>query len=702
MGKKLIDSVNKFLGVDNGGNVLCGPYLPFGLARPGPDNAVIRTNGYITDEKLTRFSANHVSGTGGKGRYGNIGILPFSGKKNPANIQYDIRDEVASVGMYKCNLVPDNIQVELTCTHKTGFHRYTFEKTKLQKIFIDIGCSIGGESIGGFIEYINNDEIQGRADLQGGWGHDFPYSVYFYIKLNSPFSMCKLQNSEGSVSESSADGINCSAILSFDECNMLELQVGISYVSIAKARESVEEEIGEKSFEVIKKNAEDIWEKNLSAISVEGGTQEHEIIFYSLFTRLLCMPADLGIDDENPFWVSGKRNFTDIYCLWDSVRNANSFFTLFAPEFAADLLNCLIDIANHTGWFPDFWLAGHSGHVQGGSSADILFCEAAAKKLKGIDYHQALKYMKKNLEVMPPNPFLCGRYLDEYLEKGYLSTNIKNCVSRSIEYSYQDWCIANLAERLGEYDLAEKSLNSSLNIWKLWKNDMKCFAPKTPDGNWAEPFNPSKPTRPDYWEDPYYYEGVGHEWSLCLLHDIEGLIKKHGGKKSFVEHLDAFFENYLYNWKEIILHTPYLYHYVGRPDKTVETVRKLIAEKYRNIRSGLPDNEDMGAQSSFYMCSAIGLYPVMGQDLYLLSTPLFKKIEIKIGNSGNSLLIKSPNLTDTSTYINKVYLNGNELNRNWLRHTEISQGGKIEIVLGEKPNAWGTDDLPVSSVDNFK
>jgi len=206
-------------------------------------------------------------------------------------------------------------------------------------------------------------------------------------------------NSAGMLEGPVATGTNCRAIASFGKQETVEARVGISYVSIAQARASVEREARGKTFETIRAEARTTWENALGRIRVEGGTHEQKTLFYTLFTRLLCMPSDLGIDDEHAFWHSGVRQFTDIYCLWDSVRNANSFLSLFDPDFEVALLNSLLDIADHTGWLPDAWIAGHGAQIQGGSSADILFCEAALKGLTGIDYEKALGYMRKNMEV---------------------------------------------------------------------------------------------------------------------------------------------------------------------------------------------------------------------------------------------------------------------------------------------------------------
>jgi len=702
--EKLIPWVNKFFAVDNGGSCLPGPYRPFAIARPGPDcpppNA---QTGYRTGAPIIRFSHTHVSGTGGQGRYGNIGITPFIGELTTSIAPYTAEEEEAGVGFYKVRLSPQNIIAELTSTHKATLHRYQFPAGEKAGLFIDAGACISDQgepgqgqavSVGGFVEIISDYEVVGRGDCKGGWGHDFPYSVYFYAKFNLP-AQERIVANPGEIQKGMlASGPNSQARLLFGIAARLEISVGVSYVSIANAREAVEREVADKSFEqvVTESNAE--WEKELSRIKVSGGTDERRQLFYSFFARLLCMPSDLGIDDENPCWKSGIRHFTDYYCLWDSVRNANSFFGLFNPRLEVDMLNCLLDVASHTGWIPDAWIAGHSAFMQGGSSADVLFAESGLKGLVGINYEKALLQSRKNNEVESPNPVLCGRYLNHYRDLGYVSTDSPHCVSRHIEYSYQDYCIAKLANHLGQKEVAHTYLESSRKIWNLWRDDLKCFAPKTPEGGWVDPFDPLKPTRPDYWSDPYYYEGIAHEYSLCALHAIYGIIERHGGPPKFVQHLDRFFASYMYGWKEIILHTPYLYHYAGRPDKSADRIRERMSI-YRPTRSGLPENEDMGSHSAFYMCSAMGFYPIMGQDFYLLSTPCFEQSVTALGESGKTLTINAPMAgTEKGLYITGARLNGKEIRRAFVKHAEIASGAVIDLTLAEKPDIFGTTELP--------
>jgi len=709
----ILSCVDPFIGVDGGGNTLCGPYLPHSLVRLAPDTLPLGpqgTNAYHSDHPIKHFSHTHVSGTGGGSRYGNIGVVPFTGPLRVGLGGFEKEAEEAAPGYYAVTLHPGGVQAELTVTPRVGVHRYTFPTGVGANVFIDVGAVIQirgmvpgdrsedgtGTCIGGYVEVTSDREVVGRGDFRGGWGHTFPYSVFFAARFDKAIVESKVGNHSGVIPGNHADEANCFTALHFGEIEQLQANVGVSYVSIAKARGSVDREVGRKGFDAVRGEAEQLWERALSRIRVEGGTDAQRTLFYTQFTRLICMPTDLGVDDEFASWHSGVRHFTDFYTIWDSVRNANALLTLFDPEAEIDQLNCLLDIADHVGWLPDVWIQGHSGMIQGGSSADVLLCEAALKGLEGIDYEKALRHMRKNNEVESPDPYLYGRHLPDYRDLGYLSTDVrKNCVSRHLEYAYQDWCISALAAGLGHNDVAATYRKSSEKVWNLWRDNMKCFAPRKPDGSWVDPFDQDS-CRDDSWNDPFFYEGTSRQWSFCVQHDFAGLIERHGGPEVFIDHLDRFFDAGHYHSKETMLHVPWLYTYACRPDRTAERVRECMKRYFRPARDGLSDNEDMGCQSAFYMCSAMGLYPIMGQDPYLLAPPVFEHVEVQLGGSDRTLTIEASGAGPDRSYIAAATIDGEPFDRAWIRHNEIARGATLRFELAEHPARWAKDSAPPS------
>jgi predicted alpha-1,2-mannosidase len=733
----MIGHIDPFIGVDGNGECLPGPHLPLGLVRLSPDTAAPhKTSGYRSADPIKHFSHTHVAGTGGMSRYGNLGVVPFTGAARLAVAPFDRVDETAACGYYAVTTADSRIRCELTATARAGVHRYTFpaDLAGPAHVLFDVGAVIQPpfpgykidpngwppRSTGGFVEWVNATTLVGRGDYRGGWGHDAPYSVYFHAEFDRP-AATRLLGQAGSWLTNSAGGApatgsgpDLAAVASFATGGEINLRVGVSYVSVAKARASLHREVGQKSFDAVRADTEAAWAAVLDRVRVEGGTPGQRTLFATLFSRLYCLPTDLGIDDEFSSWHSGVRHFSDFYCLWDSVRNANSFLSLIDPKLGADLLNCLLDVGDKTGWVPDAWIAGHSAFLQGGCSAAILAGEAALKNTPGVDYAAALRLLRRDAEEESPDPYYFGRHLPHYRDLGYVSAGTPQCVSRHLEYSYQDWCLARLAEKAGDPAAAARFDAGARKLWNLWRADARGFAPRRADGAWHEPFDPETAFS-DCWNDPFFYEGSSREWSFNTHADFAGLVARFGGPDAFAAALDAFLvpgksepwpgygrprRRVRYHSKETMLHVPYLYHYAGRPGRTAEKVRWALDSFFQADRHGLHDNEDMGCQSTFYLASTLGLYPVMGQDLYWLTTPVFTRSEITVGANGERLVIEAPGAGPDRPYIAAATLDGAPLDRAWLRHAEIARGAVLRLTLSATPTAWGTVELPPSPLQS--
>lgn len=690
-----LDEVDPFIGVDGPGSTLCGPYYPLGLVRLSPDTVPPhRTHGYQSDLPLMGFSHTHVSGTGGEGRFGNVRLIPYVGPHDRPLAGFERSNERAEVGYYGVTLLPDGIDVELTATARVGVSRFRFPAGRSRNVLIDASAvhmyhpERHAECIESKFTWVGDRSFVGQGVFAGGWGHNEPYRIFFAGELDSPPDSTRQDRKQGTAHW-----------FAQDQPLQVEIRIGVSFVSCEKAAASLQKEVNGKSFERIQQVTRDAWKQWFDRVQIQGGTTEERTIFHTFLTRLLCMPSDLGIEDEFDHWPSQVRHFSEIYCLWDSVRNANSLLLLFAPELQRDLLNCLLDIAEQRGWFPDAWITGHSTKVQGGSSADILFNEACLKRLDGIDYSKALIYMRKNNEVVSDDPYSYGRYLTEYHDLGFVSTNTINCVSRHLEYAYQDWCTGSLAAKLGDSDLATASFTSAAKVWNLWNDELQHFAPKDPAGSWAQPFDVNV-TLPDSWNDPYFYEGRSRAWSYNTQHDFAGLVARCGGELGFEAHLDRYFADKLRVTKETFMHIPLLYHYAARPDKSSAMLRSVLSKAYSTARNGLPDNEDMGCHSAFYICGMIGLYPMMGQDWYFLTAPAFTHSEIALGRTGKRFVISAPEASPDHLYIASAKLNGRPLHQAWITHDMITAGAVLAYELSTSPTTWGRSPTPPSPMSN--
>ena len=688
--------IDPFHGVDGNGNCLPGPYLPFGLVRPGPDMLPPQdTHGYRTGKPIVHFSQNHVSGTGGGGRYGNIGVLPFCGKLTACPPPRMPIEEEAKVGYYRC-VLDDGVQVEITSSKRTAFYRITWpESCDQANLLVDVSSVITrgripgidqGISIGGQSEIIGDRCISGRGDFKGGWGNFFPYSTSFFLKADTPFTQTQAtQNRLTQTDTPWSHGPGHGFVVSFGGSQCVEFAIGLSYATPGRARANLEEETAE--FDTVRADAERIWSNELSRIQVDGGSEHERSLFATMLYRLFCMPSDLGVNADFDGWQSGIRHYSDFYAIWDSARAANSLLMLVQPERHLEWMNCLLDVAEHTGWLPDAWIAGHHAHAQGGCLADVVLAESALKGIEGIDYARALDFMQKNQEVTPDNPFPLGRYNQEMNELGYVPAGeVINCVSKQIEYTFQDHCAARLAAHLGDSKRSALMHERADRLWLLWDEGTRTFAPRNRDGSWDEKYDPCTTSLPDTWDDPYFYEGIGHEWTLAALHGLDRIVKEHGGPAGFEQHLDRYFDELVFFRKEFNVHVPYLYHHANAPHRVPGILRKELETHYKQGRSGLTDNEDMGAQSSFFLCASLGLYPHMGTDWYYLNAPLWERSVLQLGE-GKQLEIRA----NGSGVVVAATINGQDWPHSRVPHAMIADGAIIELTLDEEPRGWGSD-----------
>jgi predicted alpha-1,2-mannosidase len=346
---------------------------------------------------------------------------------------------------------------------------------------------------------------------------------------------------------------------------------------------------------------------------------------------------------------------------------------------------------------PDARVAGSNGLVQGGSNGDVVIADALVKGLTGINYEQAYRAVLQDADVQSPNPLSEGRELRDYLSLGYMSLSQTRSASRTMEYSYDDFAVGEIAERLGHHVDAERMFKRSGNWKNLWNSETHCIQPRYADGKWLENFDCNR-EYPDqttaYWGAPYY-EGRGVQYSTFVPQDIPGLIDKLNGNERFVKWLDQLFDQRLYTQgNEQDLLAPYLYIYAHRHDRVSERVRKILETEYHDNRSGLPGNDDAGTMSSWYVWSSIGLYPNAGQPYYYIGSPVFTKTTIEI-QGGKQFVIEAEANSSENIYVQRAELNGRKLNRSWLLHEEIVAGGKLTLHMGPRPSMWACNgDLP--------
>jgi predicted alpha-1,2-mannosidase len=716
--KPLITYVDPFVGTENGGNIVPGAQVPFGFIHVSPDTVNPTTAGYNSFENIVGFSQTHVSGTGGASKYGNFLTMPWVGTLRLNNLGSPKTEERASPGYYTVRLIRSNVKVELTATRLVAMHRYTFPPSKLSHVLIDVSSVVQPEKgkdaiknphpIDCDVRVIAPNRIEGTGNFVGGWNQS-PYTIHFSAEFDHPFEAFgtwRNESVEPGVTAASNEGA-VGAYVTFDTTTKetVQMKIGVSFVSPDKARKNLQE-IPDWEFDSVRRKAEAAWERVLQQIKIEGGTEEQRQIFYTALFHSHYMPHDLT--GENVWWDSSEPHYEDFYAIWDTFRTHFPLLTLIQPERQRDMLRSLVDTYIHTGWMPDSRIAGANGMTQGGSNSDVVVADALVKGIKGIDYAKAYEAMVKNAEVDGARPLYEGRQAAEYRSFGYVSMNFPRSASRTVEYAYNDFCLSQVAQALGYTSDSQKYLERSKNWMNLWSDETRSVRPRYPDGRWLTPFEAAHfypDTHYSYWDAPFY-EGSGYIYGTYVPHDAQGLINKLGDDGKFVEWLDAFFANAatrdpafnkgLYNHNnEPNFLAAFLYIHAGRPDRTQERVRRILATEYLTGRSGLPGNDDSGAMSSWYVWAAMGLYPNAGQPFYYISSPLFQRTEIALEGE-RRFIIEAPEVSQTNVYIQSAELNGKPLQRAWLKHEELARGGRLLLRMCPTPSRWGVDDRPPS------
>ena len=693
--------VDPRIGSEGVGRTFPGPAMPFGMCKPGPDCTVKPNAGWAPmPEVVTGFSQTHVSGTGGGQKYGNVLIQPFvsgkwkeeSGKRNDFS-QKRVSEEF-SLGYYATTF-ENGIQTEITASERCAFYRihYSFDKLRDRNpkgsLLIDATHYLGKnpvpdqreqqQFVGAEVEVVNDHEVRGYSRVRGGWNNGDAYTVYFCLISDKAFIAANGKNE-----------------LQFSD-TLLNIKVGISYVSTQQAKRN----IPTCDFDTQLNNVRERWEHLLSRVQIKGSDKDKRMFYTALYHTML-MPVDKS--GENPKWRETPY-YDDYYAIWDTYRSSSPLITLIDPKREVDIVNSLLNIYKREGYMPDARSGDCNGRTQGGSNAEVVIADAFAKGLEGIDYDYALEAMLKDAEVDPgADHEKHGRGgLKEYTELGYIPYGIDRAGTRTIEYAYDDYCIAEVAKGLGRKTIYEQYLRQSQNWKNLWRadyewDDVKGYImPRDAEGRWLDsvpwgkskvfhpqiPYTPITKVAPWYlpWWSTFFYEALSAEYSLSIPHDVPGLIEACGGAEAFRKRLDLFFERKRYNvGNEPSFLTPCLYHWIGRPDLTSDRVREIVTSNYTDLSDGLPGNDDSGAMSSWLAFHMLGLYPNAGQSYYLLHAPLIPEWTLQLSN-GRTLhgVIKGK-----GTHFEKVTLNGKVLADARLEHADLMQGGELVFYVSSK------------------
>ncbi len=755
-GKDHTTLVNPFIGTGGHGHTYPGAVVPFGMVQLSPDTRLDGWDGasgyYYADSVVYGFSHTHLSGTG-VSDYCDVLFMPTTGEPQLLNTYYrsafSKKNEFASPGYYKTHLDKYNIGVELTATPRAGMHKYIFNDARQGNIIIDLKHR--DEVLDSWIEVVNDHEIRGMRESRS-WA-DKQY-VYFYAKFSKPFKTYGIAlNDVLQTDKQKAEGKNVKMYIRFDDPKEVIVKVGISSVSADGALNNLNTEVPDFDFKKVQKAAKNAWINALAKIDVEGGApagqqspqrsmspyakggkaketvvkqgrpidyaRRKQTIFYTALYHTMLAPniySDVdgryrGMDD-NIHTAEGFTYYT-VFSLWDTFRAEHPLFTLIDRKRTNDFIKSFLAMYDHGGLLPIWPLASYETFCMIGNHSVPVIVDAYSKGIKDFDAEKAFTAMTA---AVNRNQF----GLDSYRKNGVvLADDEHESVSKTLEYAYDDWCIAQMAKMLNKVAEYHEFIKRA-QYWKNVYNTQTGFVNARTNGGWFAPFNPTDVNN-------NYTEGNAWQYTFLMPQDIETLIKTIGGKEAFETKLDELFTTteklsgrqqdditgligqYAHG-NEPSHHIAYLYNFTDAPEKTQHYLSRIMNTLYSDKPDGLAGNEDCGQMSAWYVMSALGMYNIApGQQQFNIGLPQFDRATLNLENG------KKFNIVNTSagTGRDNVFLQGMNLNKHaydklYLNYDDIANGGELEVFNGrlpnklfmqdlEKPTSKITDDLIVSN-----
>lgn len=714
-----LEHVDPFLGTAGHGHTFPGATLPFGAVQLSPDTRLTGWDGcsgyHDSDSRIFGFSHTHLSGTGASD-YGDILLLPgvgviewTSGYVRPtdegdgarpgrtADEGYGQRfrktTEKASPGYYAVTLDDSGVGVELTTTLRTGLHRYTFPES--DRAFVLVDLTHRDEVIESSLRVVSDREIEGMRRSHR-WADN--QRVYFVARFSKPFDPLLATDDVERPGLRDASGKNVKAALRFSTRagEQVLVKVGISAVDVDGARRNLEEESPRWNFDAVHRAARHEWQRALERVEVEGGSPAQTKCFYTALYHVLLQPnVFTDVDgryrgrDDSLHVADGWTQYT-VFSLWDTFRAAHPLYTILEPRRTVDFVKTFLAQYREGGRLPVWELGANETMCMIGYHSVPVITDAWVKGIRDFDAAAALEAMKASA-----TEDILG--LPAYRERGYVPGDVEGeDVSKTLEYAYDDWCIARLAEGLGKDEDRRVYLRRA-QAWRHLLDPETGFMRPRLDGRFKTPFDPTA-------VDAHFTEANSWQYSFFVPQDVAGHIAATGGPATYAARLESLFTapssltgrdlpdvtglvgQYAHG-NEPSHHIAYLYAFAGMPWRTQARVHELMETLYTPRRDGLSGNEDCGQMSAWYVLSALGFYSVTpGEDYYVIGTPLFPKVTVRLENGRRFTITR----TGVGPYVQSATLAGKPFDRCFLRHAEIVSGGKLAFEMGPKPNtAWG-------------
>ncbi|MEK6282644.1 MAG: GH92 family glycosyl hydrolase [Acidobacteriota bacterium] len=720
-------NVDPFIGTAGHGHTFPGATVPFGMVQLSPDTRLTGWDGcsgyHYSDSIVYGFSHTHLSGTG-ISDYGDILLMPTVGElflsainaDNPGDTtkgyasRFDHKNETAQPGYYSVKLDDENIKVELTTTKRAGLHRYTYPATTQANVILDLAHR--DKVIDSYVRITGGKTFVGWRRSEA-WARD--QVVYFAAEFSQPFNDWGVAlNGQRRPQMRELKGPNVQAYFTFDALggNPLMVKVGISAVSLAGALKNLRAELDHWDFEKVKADATRAWNTELNKIQVTGGSRAELKNFYTgLYHAMIAPNLFMDVDgqyrgrDFKIHKAGGFDNYT-VFSLWDTFRATHPLYTIIDQKRTLDFIKTFLAQYEQGGRLPVWELAANETDTMIGYHAVSVIADAAAKDIRGFDLETAFAAMKHSAELKHFG-------LESYASQGFINLeDERESVSRTLEYAYDDWCIAQMARMLGRTSDYQRYISRAQYYKNVFDAKSGFMRPRTNAG-WLARFDPRE-------VDFNFTEANSWQYTSFVPQDISGHIELMGGKKNFARKLDEMFDaeskttgreqaditgligQYAHG-NEPSHHVAYLYNYANQPWKTQFRVRQIMNRFYQPEPDGLIGNEDCGQMSAWYVLSAAGFYPVTpGAPVYAIGTPLFPELRFKLEN-GKTFVIKARGVSQKSLYIQAARLNGKPYRKSYLLHKDLMAGGELVFQMGARPNyGWGSTDagVPVSRISD--
>lgn len=720
-----VERVDPMIGTGGKGHAYPGATTPFGMVQLSPSNDFSswkRCAGYHYDDDVIKgFAHTHISGAGLSG-LGDILFMPAGGElqlsagtdENPDGgyrSRFSHDSERAAPGYYAVLLSDEDIFVELTATPRVGVHRYTFRRGGVGRIMIDPSHNLMERVEGISVAVIDSVTVVGFKRV--GEGVAGARTVYFHARFSRPFDRFR-------ETDDADDPIGYVEYRDLKPGERIGVQVGISFVGAEGAGRNLEAEAAGRSFDELRKQAREAWERQLSRIGLEGASDREATIFYTALYHASLSP-NLISDVDGAYCVEGRRLHSPFpqysnFSAWDTYRAQHPLLLLTAPAQSADMVNSLVSRHTVAGLELPVWeCLGHDNICMIGYSTVPILADAILKGVPGIDVEGAYRAMchaatsnDKHSQTYGP----CG--MDHYLRWNFVPAEIGCSVSKTTEYNYYDWTISRVARFLGRRGEARRFEARSAGYRNLFSPDDGYLYPRSTTGFLSSPDT----TR---WAPLIRNYISGNLWgySTYAPHDVTELIALHGGDAAFVAFLDRLFHTevsiegeqhvdisgflgHYGHGDEPSHHMPYLYAYAGAPYKACPVIREILKTQYDTTPEGLVNNDDLGQLSAWYVFSSLGFYPVCPGDMrYIIGSPLFDRATLHLGD-GVCFTVRTVNNSERNCYVRRAWLNGRPYGKSYIAHEQLMRGGELVLEMGDTPDPqWGhaASDRPVARVD---